>query len=120
MRYAGMYFMAVCLCVSFSASAITGSSPSTITPLETVSPTVESAAAVTDHSLSATFSEAMLVPEVSAPGNYAVSGLGIGTPTPAKNLGQPLVRLSPLFIGQSGCARRRQSHFLLCCLLFTL
>ena len=74
MRYAELYFMVVCLCVSFSVSAVTGSSPSAITPLETVSPTLQSVTATGEKNLSATFSEPML-----APGKYTVSGLGAGT-----------------------------------------
>ncbi|HQN01814.1 MAG TPA: hypothetical protein PLL36_12090, partial [Candidatus Hydrogenedentes bacterium] len=79
MRYAGWYFVVGCLCVSFSASAVTGSSPSAITPLETVSPTLQSVTATGEKNLSATFSEPMLAPGVTAPGTYAVLGLGTGT-----------------------------------------
>ena len=46
---------------------------------ETVSPTLDSLSAVTERSLSAAFSEPMLAPGVTTPGNYAVSGLGAGT-----------------------------------------
>lgn len=83
MRYNLFYFMAICLCASTSAYALTGSGSSAVTPLETVSPTLQSAVAVTDRSLSATFSEAMLAPEVATPGKYAVSGLGVGTLAPS-------------------------------------
>ncbi len=82
MRYPGMYFVVGCLCVSFSASAVTGSSPSAITHLETVSPALQAVTATGEKNLSATFSEPMLAPGVIVPGNYAVSGLGAGTLAP--------------------------------------
>ncbi len=83
MRYGFIYFMAACFGVCFSAVAVTGSAPSAVTPLETVSPTLQSAAAVTDRSLSATFSEPMLAPGSTTPGSYAVSGMCTGSSLPS-------------------------------------
>ena len=51
--------------------------------VETVSPTLQSAAAVTDRSLSATFSEPMLAPGSTTPGSYAVSGMCTGSSLPS-------------------------------------
>ncbi len=83
MRYVGLYFVIMGLCVSFGASAVTGSSPSAVTPLDTVSPALQSVTAVGEKNLSATFSEPMLASGVTAPGSYAVSGLGAGTLVPS-------------------------------------
>ena len=83
MRYGCFYLVALCVFVSLSAGALTDSGASPITPLDTVSPTLESATAVMDAGVSATFSEAMRAPGVTDAGNYAVSGLGVGTLTPA-------------------------------------
>jgi len=79
MRYGFFYLMVAGLFVSLGAYAVTHSSPSAITPLETVSPTLQSVTATGDKNLSATFSEPMLAPGVTAPSTYAVSGLGAGT-----------------------------------------
>ena len=65
--------------VSLGAHALTGSGASATNPLETVSPTLNSVSAVTEKSLSVTFSEAMLAPGVTTPANYAASGAGAGT-----------------------------------------
>ncbi len=59
------------------APALTGSGDSATGPLETVSPRLNSVTALTESSLSVLFSEPMLSP--GAAGNYAVSGLGVGT-----------------------------------------
>ena len=79
MRCSLFCFMALFFFVCFGSFAVTGSAPSAVTPLETVSPSLQSAVAVTDRSMSATFSELMLAPGVTTPGNYAISGLGAGT-----------------------------------------
>lgn len=71
----------IMLAVSFGAQALTGSGDSAITPLETVSPSLQVVSAVTERSLSATFSESMRTPGVTTPGNYAASGAGVGTLT---------------------------------------
>lgn len=65
--------------VSLSTHAVTGSNESGTVALETVSPWIDSVSAVTEQSLSVTFSEVMLTPGVSMPEHYAVSGLGAGT-----------------------------------------
>jgi len=67
------------LSVSLGAFALTGSGDSASGALETVSPTLDLVSAVTEKSLSATFSEPMRTPGVTTPGNYAVSGSGVGT-----------------------------------------
>jgi len=67
------------LAVSFGAQALTGSGDSASGALETVPPTLNAVSTVTERSLSATFSEPMLAPGVATPGNYAASGLGLGT-----------------------------------------
>ncbi len=76
--FSSLMVVAVCL----GAGALTGNGDSGPIPLETVSPTLNSVAAVTDQSLSATFSEPMLGPGVTTPINYAVSGVGVGTLDP--------------------------------------
>ena len=78
-----------------SAYALTGSGESAENSLETVSPMLNSVSAVTEQSLSATFSEPMLTPGVTTPGNYAASGAGAGTLT-----GPP-----------HGCGRERSIRF---------
>ncbi len=65
--------------VSLGAQALTGSGESASGALETVSPTLVSVSAVTERSVSATFSEGMLAPGATTPGNYSASGLGAGT-----------------------------------------
>ncbi len=67
------------LLFSLSAGALEGTAESDTIVLETVSPQLQSVSAATSNSLSAVFNEAMLAPGVTTPGNYAVSGLGIGT-----------------------------------------
>lgn len=79
MLYRFLLGAALFLSVTLSAYAVTGSGTSTMTPLETVSPSLYSATAVADNGISVTFSEPMLEPGVVSPGNYTVSGLGIGT-----------------------------------------
>ncbi len=69
----------IMLAVSFGAYALTGSGDSASGALDTVSPSLQSVSAVTEKSLAVTFSEAMRSPDVTTPGNYAVSGLGVGT-----------------------------------------
>ena len=73
------FLMAVA--VSLGAHALTGSGDSGTNPLETVLPMLNSVSAVTERSLSATFSEPMLAPGVTTPGSYAASGAGAGTLT---------------------------------------
>ncbi len=79
MFYRFLLGAALFLSVTLSAYAVTGSGTSTMTPLETVSPSLYSATAVADNGISVTFSEPMLEPGVVSPGNYTVSGLGMGT-----------------------------------------
>ncbi len=67
---------------SFNAVAVTGSGTSAVTPLDTISPSLQAVSAVTDKSLSANFSEVMLAPGSTTPGNYVISGLGAGTLVP--------------------------------------
>jgi len=50
------------LCMSHNAVSVTGSGDSPATLLETVSPVLQSAEAVSDKSVAATFSEALLAP----------------------------------------------------------
>lgn len=71
--------LSLVLVFSLPALALTGSGVSPVTPLETVSPVVQSAAALTERSLSVTFSEPLLAPGGTTPGNYTVSGPGLGT-----------------------------------------
>ncbi len=70
------------LAVSFGAYAVTGSGDSGTSPLETVPPMLQSVSAVTERSLSVTFSEAMGTPSITTPGNYAVFGDGSGSLSP--------------------------------------
>ena len=83
-RKAGALFLVFPAVVfSLSALALTGADVSPVTPLETVSPTVQSAAALTERSLSVTFSEPLLAPGAAAPGNHVVSGAGRGMLAPS-------------------------------------
>ncbi len=68
--------------VGSSAFALTGSGDSATVMLETVSPKLESMIAVSESSIGVTFSEPMLEPGVTTPGNYVVSGFGVGTLSP--------------------------------------
>ena len=68
--------------VSLGAHALTGSGESGTNSLETVSPALVSVTAAPQPSLTATFSEPMLLPGVTTPGNYAVSGPGAGSLSP--------------------------------------
>ncbi len=77
--YRLVFFFMMVFYLSMNAYALTGSGESETVALETVSPTLDSVSAVTERSLSATFSEPMLAPEVADPDKYAVSGLGAGT-----------------------------------------
>lgn len=65
--------------VSLGAHGLSGSGDSAIGTLDTVSPTLDSVAPVTERSVSATFSEAMLDAGATVAGNYAVSDTGMGT-----------------------------------------
>ncbi len=65
--------------MQYNAVAITGSGDSPATLLDTVSPALQSAEAVTDNGVVVTFSEAMLMPGAVTPGNYAATGPGSGT-----------------------------------------
>lgn len=67
------------LCMSHNAVSVTGSGDSPATLLETVSPVLQSAEAVSDKSVAATFSEALLAPGATTAANYTVSGEGAGT-----------------------------------------
>lgn len=73
-----MAFM-VFLSMSYNAVAVTGSGATPAMLLETVSPVLQSAEAVTDNSVSVTFSEALLTPGSTTSDNYAISGEGTGT-----------------------------------------
>ncbi|HPO12900.1 MAG TPA: SUMF1/EgtB/PvdO family nonheme iron enzyme, partial [Candidatus Hydrogenedentes bacterium] len=81
MRQVISILIAVFCGISLGAQALTGSGDSAAGPLETVPPSLHSVSAATEGSLSAAFSEPMLAPGVTTPGNYAVSGLGAGTLT---------------------------------------
>ena len=71
--------LAIVMTGAWDAVALTGSATSGTNPLETVSPTLDSITAVTEGSLTATFSEPLLALGAAAPENYAVSGSGAGT-----------------------------------------
>ncbi len=88
-----VFVSAIGVCLAFNAVAVTGIGTSSTTPLETMSPSLQSVLAVTEKRLSATFSEAMLTPDSTTPGNYIVSGLGVGTlvPSPTSVSGGPAV-----------------------------
>ena len=75
--------IALILVMPFGAFAVTGSGESGTIPLETVSPTLDAVVPVSERTLSATFSEPMLWPGITAPGNYAVSDVGAGTLNPS-------------------------------------
>ncbi len=77
--YLGALAAVLVVGVCLSAHAFSGSGESVSGTLETISPTIQSVSALTDASLSATFSEPMLDPGMTTPANYAVSGLGAGT-----------------------------------------
>ncbi|MBW7864840.1 MAG: hypothetical protein H3C30_10565, partial [Candidatus Hydrogenedentes bacterium] len=65
--------------MSFCAYALTGSGDSSTGPLETVRPRLLSVTVLTERSLSVTFSERLLAPGAHTPGNYTLSGPGLGT-----------------------------------------
>ncbi|HPA41819.1 MAG TPA: hypothetical protein PKV69_07385, partial [Candidatus Hydrogenedentes bacterium] len=67
------------MAASSPVQALTGADVSPVMPLETVSPTVQSVTTLTERSLSVTFSEPLLAPGGTTPGNYTVSGEGRGT-----------------------------------------
>jgi formylglycine-generating enzyme required for sulfatase activity len=58
---------------------LTGSGDSAPGALETIRPALDSISVPPESGITATFSEPMLAPGVTAPGNYAVSGAGAGT-----------------------------------------
>ncbi len=62
-----------------ASQAFIGSGDSATTALETVSPRLESAAALTPGSIVCTFSEPMLASGVMTAGNWVVAGQGAGT-----------------------------------------
>lgn len=72
----------LCLFSSFGAFALTGSGDTAVTPLETVSPQLESVSAVSDASLTATYTEQVRDTAATTPGNYTAVGGGIGTLAP--------------------------------------
>ncbi len=78
-----LFLLALAMVLSLPVLALTGADVSPVTPLETVSPAVQSATALTERSLSVTFSEPLLAPGAVAPGNYTVSGPGLGTLSPS-------------------------------------
>ncbi len=65
------------LCVG--AMALEGSGDSAVNALETIRPTLDSIGVPGGSSVEAAFSEPMLAPGDTTPGNYAVSGMGAGT-----------------------------------------
>lgn len=72
-------FSFLMVALSMSAHALAGAGDSETSALDTVSPSLQSVSALTEHSLSATFSEPMLAPGATMPGNYEVSGAGAGS-----------------------------------------
>ena len=69
----------VVFCLGSGAFAVSGSGDSATGPLETVQPVVQSAAALTEQSISVSFSEPMLAPGVTTPANYTLSMPGAGS-----------------------------------------
>lgn len=66
-------------CAACGAYALTGDGVTEETLLETISPVLESAEAVSDRTITASFSEPLLTPGALETDHYTVSGTGIGT-----------------------------------------
>ncbi len=71
--------LATCMVlVSGAAFALTGIGTSATGVLETVRPTLDAVAVMSWRTIDVTFSEPMLAPGVTTPGDYAISGPGQG------------------------------------------
>lgn len=78
MLRARFVLQAVFACLSLRAAAVVGSGDSATTPLENVSPTLQSAAITGERSLDATFSEALSAATATTPEYYTLGGPGNG------------------------------------------